>query len=150
MAIALSATGWWIYIDVPFTPKAGRLKPFFHALTTSRGLCYHLQLCLWHELGPDPLALPSRDYAAALPCQGRVLSTATVGSTPFSPLTEQNWLANYWVGVTTPVFQELIGWRLYPMHAFFCVVSFILGKQTFVMTFADRSLLPYVSTLGSD
>lgn len=35
-------------------------------------------------------------------------------------------LQNYWVGVSTPVFQELIGWRLYPMHAFFCAISFVL------------------------
>lgn len=33
---------------------------------------------------------------------------------------------NYWVGVSTPVFQDLIGWRLYPMHAFFCALSFVL------------------------
>lgn len=35
-------------------------------------------------------------------------------------------LQNYWVGVTTPLFQELIAWRLYPMHAFFCAISFVL------------------------
>lgn len=28
--------------------------------------------------------------------------------------------------MSTPVFQELIGWRLYPMHAFFCAISFVL------------------------
>ncbi|OBZ78795.1 hypothetical protein A0H81_00855 [Grifola frondosa] len=26
----------------------------------------------------------------------------------------------------TPYFQELIEWRLYPMHGFFCVCSFVL------------------------
>jgi hypothetical protein len=38
-------------------------------------------------------------------------------------------MQNYWVGVSTPLFQELIGWRLYPMHAFFCALSFVLGES---------------------
>lgn len=31
----------------------------------------------------------------------------------------------YYVGATTPLYQDLIGWRLYPMHAGFCLISFI-------------------------
>jgi hypothetical protein len=33
--------------------------------------------------------------------------------------------SQYYVGVTTPLYQDLIGWRLYPMHAGFCLISLI-------------------------
>lgn len=46
--------------------------------------------------------------------KGTSLSTAT------------NWLFNWIVGEGTPILQETIQWRLYPMHAFFCVCSFIV------------------------
>lgn len=42
--------------------------------------------------------------------------------------TATNWAFNFLVGEMTPVLQELIEWRLYPMHGFFCVCSFILGE----------------------
>ena len=32
------------------------------------------------------------------------------------------------VGEMTPYLQEIIEWRLYPMHGFFCACSFILGE----------------------
>lgn len=40
--------------------------------------------------------------------------------------TASNWFFNWVVGEITPVLQELIGWRLYLMHAFFCAVSFVV------------------------
>lgn len=30
------------------------------------------------------------------------------------------------VGEATPILQDIITWRLYPMHAFFCACSFVL------------------------
>lgn len=42
--------------------------------------------------------------------------------------TATNWAFNFLVGEMTPVLQEVIEWRLYPMHGFFCACSFILGK----------------------
>jgi hypothetical protein len=45
--------------------------------------------------------------------------------------TATNWAMNYIVGAMTPILQERIRWRLYPMHAFFCVVSFIIVFFTF-------------------
>lgn len=33
---------------------------------------------------------------------------------------------NFIVGETTPYLQEVITWRLYPMHGFYCACSFIL------------------------
>lgn len=40
--------------------------------------------------------------------------------------TATNWAFNFLVGMATPYLQEVIEWRLYPMHGFFCVCSFIL------------------------
>lgn len=44
--------------------------------------------------------------------------------------TATNWAFNWLIGQVTPILQENIQWRLYPMHAFFCVSSFILGEKT--------------------
>lgn len=41
--------------------------------------------------------------------------------------TATNWAFNFLVGEVTPFFQEVIQWRLYPMHGFFCICSFVLG-----------------------
>jgi len=40
--------------------------------------------------------------------------------------TATNWAFNWVVGEMTPYLQERIEWRLYPMHGFFCVCSFVL------------------------
>ncbi|WWC65321.1 uncharacterized protein I303_107939 [Kwoniella dejecticola CBS 10117] len=102
MAIALTATGWWIYIDQAITPNAVVVCVVVYnaAFGTS-----------W---GPVPWLYPPEIMPLPFRAKGVSLSTAT------------NWLFNYWVGVSTPIFQELIGWRLYPMHAFFCALSFVL------------------------
>lgn len=52
----------------------------------------------------------------------------TVRAKGVSLSTATNWLFNFIVGEMTPELQVLIGWRLYPMHGFFCVCSFILGE----------------------
>ena len=49
------------------------------------------------------------------------------------------------VGQSTPVLQETIRWRLYPMHAFFCLCSFVVvyffypGRRCFLVIFAAMS-----------
>lgn len=45
--------------------------------------------------------------------------------------TATNWAFNWLIGQLTPYLQEKIQWRLYPMHAFFCVSSFILGEKPY-------------------
>ncbi|KMU80786.1 sugar transporter STL1 [Coccidioides immitis RMSCC 3703] len=40
--------------------------------------------------------------------------------------TAANWAFNCLVGELTPVLQEVIQWRLYLMHAFFCATSFVV------------------------
>ena len=42
--------------------------------------------------------------------------------------TATNWAFNYIVGEMTPILQDTIEWRLYPMHGAFCVLSFFLGE----------------------
>lgn len=51
----------------------------------------------------------------------------TVRAKGVSLSTATNWAFNFVVGETTPYLQELIEWRLYPMHGFFCACSFVLG-----------------------
>ncbi|KAK4685728.1 hypothetical protein P7C73_g4408, partial [Tremellales sp. Uapishka_1] len=102
MAVALIATGWWIYIDQAITPNAVVICVVIY--NAAFGMSW----------GPVPWLYPPEIMPLPFRAKGVSLSTAT------------NWLFNYWVGVTTPLFQELIGWRLYPMHAFFCALSFVL------------------------
>jgi hypothetical protein len=47
--------------------------------------------------------------------------------------TATNWAFNFLVGEITPYLQDLIVWRLYPMHGFFCVCSFVLGLRFFFL-----------------
>jgi len=54
--------------------------------------------------------------------------------------TATNWAFNWIVGEVTPYLQEAIAWRLYPMHGFFCIFSFVLGLLYFI----------YGSTTGAD
>lgn len=105
MAIALTSTGWWIYIDQAITPKAVVACVIIY--NSAFGMSW----------GPIPWLYPPEIMPLPFRAKGVSLSTAT------------NWLANYWVGVTTPLFQEIMGWRLYIMHACFCVLSFILGES---------------------
>ena len=53
----------------------------------------------------------------------------TVRAKGVSLSTATNWAFNFLVGEVTPTLQEVITWKLYPMHGFFCVCSFILGKR---------------------
>jgi hypothetical protein len=57
MAIALTATGWWIYIDQAITPKAGMYRCCSFWLIASGCLRCHLQRSIRHELGSGSLAL---------------------------------------------------------------------------------------------
>ncbi|KAF5356121.1 hypothetical protein D9756_004059 [Leucocoprinus leucothites] len=102
MALALGFTGYWMYIDVPMTPKAVVVCVIvFNA-------------AFGYSWGPIPWLYPPEIMPLSIRAKGVSLSTAT------------NWLFNWIVGEVTPYLQETIEWRLYPMHGFFCVCSFIL------------------------
>ncbi|KAJ7630825.1 general substrate transporter [Roridomyces roridus] len=102
MALALVATGYWLYIDIPQTAKAVVVCVII------------FNAAFGYSWGPLPWLYPPEIMPLTIRAKGVSLSTAT------------NWAFNFWVGMTTPVFQEWIEWRLYPMHGFFCVCSFIL------------------------
>ncbi|KAL4241761.1 major facilitator superfamily protein [Abortiporus biennis] len=102
MGLALAATGWWMYIDIPQTPKAVvTCVIIFNA-------------AFGYSWGPLPWLYPPEIMPLTVRAKGVSLSTAT------------NWAFNFLVGEMTPFFQEHITWRLYPMHGFFCACSFVL------------------------
>ncbi|TFK34184.1 hypothetical protein BDQ12DRAFT_636691 [Crucibulum laeve] len=102
MGIALSATSFWMYLDVPWTPNAVVVSVIvFNA-------------AFGYSWGPLPWLYPPEILPLIVRAKGVSLSTAT------------NWAFNWIVGQTTPYLQEVIQWRLYLMHAFFCACSFIL------------------------
>ncbi|KAE9408206.1 general substrate transporter [Gymnopus androsaceus JB14] len=102
MAISLTATGWWMYIDVPRTPNAVVICVIIY------------NAAFGYSWGPLPWLYPPEIMPLAIRAKGVSLSTST------------NWAFNFLVGEITPELQEVITWRLYPMHGFFCVCSFIL------------------------
>ncbi|KAF9569873.1 general substrate transporter [Agrocybe pediades] len=102
MATSLVATGWWMYIDVPQTPNAVVICVII------------FNAAFGYSWGPIPWLYPPEIMPLNFRAKGVSISTAT------------NWLFNFIVGEVTPYLQELIEWRLYPMHGFFCVCSFIL------------------------
>ncbi|KAI6008279.1 general substrate transporter [Pisolithus orientalis] len=112
MGIALAFTGWWMYIDVPETPQA----VVFCVIVFNAAFGYS-----W---GPIPwLYPPEAGRRAHTRC---FIMPLTFRSKGVSLSTATNWAFNFIVGETTPYLQEVITWRLYPMHGFYCACSFIL------------------------
>ena len=120
MATALGATGYFMAIDVPITPRAVVVcviiyNAFFgyRYFRSSGGKVRSLRNSP-NSWGPIPWLYPPEIMPLTVRAKGVSLSTAT------------NWLFNFIVGLVTPYLQEVIEWRLYPMHGFFCVCSFIV------------------------
>lgn len=106
MIISLSAISYFIYIDIRLTPTL--VVIFVMLYNASFGASW----------GPIPWLYPPEILPLTIRAKGASLSTAS------------NWAFNWLVGELTPVLQEAIHWRLYLVHAFFCAVSFVLGKNT--------------------
>lgn len=64
----------------------------------------------------------------------------TVRAKGVSLSTATNWAFNFLVGEITPFLQEHIEWRLYPMHGFFCVCSFIVGESPRDLEYGSQQL----------
>lgn len=98
-ALALFACGYFLYIDARYTPQAvvACVIIFNAAFGAS-----------W---GPIPWLYPPEIMPLSFRAKGTSLSTAT------------NWFFNYVVGELTPILQESIKWRLYPMFGSFCLFS---------------------------
>lgn len=104
MIISLSAISYFIFIDIHYTP----------ILTVLFVMIYNASFgASW---GPIPWLYPPEILPLSIRAKGASLSTAA------------NWACNWLVGELTPILQEWIKWRLYLVHAFFCAVSFVLGK----------------------
>jgi len=102
MALALFATGYFMYLDHPETPNAVVVCVIvFNA-------------AFGYSWGPIPWLYPPEIMPLTVRAKGVSLSTAT------------NWAFNFLVGEITPYLQDVITWRLYLMHGLFCSFSFIL------------------------
>lgn len=104
MAVSLSLISYFIFLDVRWTP---RLVVLFVMIYNA---------AFGYSWGPIPWLYPPEILPLSIRSKGASLSTAT------------NWAANWLVGEMTPILQEWIKWRLYLVHAFFCGLSFVIGK----------------------
>lgn len=102
MMVSLSAISYFIYVDVHWTPRL--VVIFVMIYNAAFGASW----------GPIPWLYPPEILPLSIRAKGASLSTAS------------NWAFNWLVGELTPVLQDLIKWRLYLVHAFFCAVSFVV------------------------
>ncbi|KAI0025261.1 sugar transporter STL1 [Xylariomycetidae sp. FL0641] len=102
MAISLSLVSYFIYLDIEMTPTL--VVVFVMIYNAAFG----------YSWGPIPWLYPPEILPLSIRSKGASLSTAS------------NWAFNWLVGEMTPILQELIKWRLYLVHAFFCVISFVV------------------------
>ncbi|KAH0010257.1 general substrate transporter, partial [Aureobasidium melanogenum] len=102
MIVSLSAISYFIYIDIHLTP---RMVVIFVVLYNA---------AFGASWGPIPWLYPPEILPLSIRAKGASLSTAS------------NWAFNWLVGELTPILQDLIQWRLYLMHAFFCAVSLVV------------------------
>ena len=105
MIISLSLISYFLFIDI----KATQTLVVIFVMVYNAAFGYS-----W---GPIPWLYPPEILPLSIRAKGASLSTAS------------NWAFNWLVGEVTPILQDLIKWRLYLMHAFFCAVSFVLGKS---------------------
>jgi hypothetical protein len=117
MIISLSAISYFIFIDIRATPTL--VVVFVMIYNAAFGASW----------GPIPWLYPPEILPLSIRAKGASLSTAT------------NWAFNWLVGELTPVLQEAIQWRLYLLHAFFCAVSFVVGKHLILNSPSSISIL---------
>lgn len=129
MAGALSMISLFMYLDLSYTPTM--VVIFVIVFNAFFG----------YSWGPIPWLYPPEIMPLSVRAKGASLSTAS------------NWAFNWLVGEVTPVLQETIKWRLYLVHAFFCICSFFLVFFVYPETmgvhledmdslFGDKSLAP--------
>lgn len=104
MMLSLSLISYFIYLQASWTPNCVVL--FVMIYNAAFGASW----------GPIPWLYPPEILPLSIRAKGASLSTAS------------NWAFNWLVGEMTPILQDWIQWRLYLIHAFFCAVSFVVGK----------------------
>ncbi|KAG7285234.1 hypothetical protein NEMBOFW57_009855 [Staphylotrichum longicolle] len=102
MVVSLSLISYVMYLDISYTPKLVVLLVVIY------------NAAFGYSWGPIPWLYPPEILPLKIRSKGASLSTAT------------NWAFNWLVGEMTPILQDLITWRLYLVHAFFCAVSFVV------------------------
>ncbi|KAL5600979.1 hypothetical protein BROUX41_005812 [Berkeleyomyces rouxiae] len=102
MAISLAAISYFIHLDTSWTPSMVVLFVMIY------------NAAFGYSWGPIPWLYPPEILPLSIRSKGASLSTAT------------NWAFNWVVGELTPILQEWIKWRMYLIHAFFCLVSFVV------------------------
>lgn len=117
MAISLSLISYFIYLDIPWTPRMVVLFVMIY------------NAAFGYSWGPIPWLYPPEILPLSIRSKGASLSTAT------------NWAFNWLVGEMTPILQEWIKWRLYLVHAFFCVCSFVIGESILDPTWLSGLIL---------
>ncbi|CAN6636606.1 hypothetical protein TRVA0_016S00232 [Trichomonascus vanleenenianus] len=110
MALSLCAISYFMFLKLSNTPTM--VVIFVIMFNAFHG----------YSWGPIPWLYPPEIMPLSIRAKGASLSTAS------------NWVFNWLVGEVTPVLQELITWRLYLVHAFFCVCSFITVYFTYPET----------------
>jgi len=106
MVISLSLISYFMFLNIPSTP----------VMVVIMVMIYNA--AFGYSWGPIPWLYPPEILPLKIRSKGASLSTAT------------NWAFNWLVGELTPILQEWIKWRLYLVHAFFCAVSFVVGRST--------------------
>ncbi|KAJ4416831.1 Ribulose bisphosphate carboxylase large chain [Neurospora sp. IMI 360204] len=102
MVLSLSAISYFLYLDTPWTPSVVVIMVMIY------------NAAFGYSWGPIPWLYPPEILPLKIRSKGASLSTAA------------NWAFNFLVGEMTPILQELIHWRLYLIHAFFCAISFVI------------------------
>lgn len=134
MATSLSLISYFMYMKLSYTPTMVVLFVVIY------------NAFFGYSWGPIPWLYPPEIMPLTIRAKGASLSTAS------------NWAFNWLVGEVTPVLQEYIQWRLYLVHAFFCICSFVLVYFVYPETkgvqledmdslFGDKSI---ASNLGED
>jgi hypothetical protein len=126
MAISLTAISYFIFLQASWTPNM--VVTFVMIYNAAFG----------YSWGPIPWLYPPEILPLSIRAKGASLSTAT------------NWAFNWLVGELTPILQEHIQWRLYLIHAFFCVVSFVIGKIAILRLLRQSTNMSSVLHLPGD
>lgn len=115
MAASLSLIAYFLYLDI---------KDWTARMVVLFVMIYNASF--GYSWGPIPWLYPPEILPLSIRAKGASISTAT------------NWAFNWLVGEMTPILQDAIQWRLYLLHAFFCLCSFVIGMFEYSLSKAHK------------